>query len=49
MAIDRTSKAYLFGRFTGKVVIFVLGLFVGRKYFQKPMKKSFPRKDEKKN
>ena len=46
MTIDRTSKAYFFGRFTGKVIIFVVGLFLGRKYFQKPMKKSFPEKDE---
>lgn len=46
MAIDRTSKSYLLGRFTGKALIFLVGLFVGRKYFQKPIKKSFPKKDK---
>lgn len=42
MVIDRNSNSYLLGRFIGKGIIFVVGLFVVRKYFQKPMDKSFP-------
>ena len=43
--IDRNSKSYQVGRFIGKGIIFIVGLFVGRKYFQKPIEKSFPKKE----
>jgi len=44
MLIDRNSWAYTFGRVVGKGFILVVGIVIGKRYFQRPIDKGFPNK-----
>ena len=44
--INRNSFAYRAGRLAGKFVLLGLGLIIGKRLSQKPIKDSFPKKNK---
>ena len=43
--INRNSPAYKAGRFVGRVILLGLGYLAGKHWGRKPIKKSFPEKN----
>ena len=42
--VNRNSKAYIAGRFVGKLLLLGIGYIFGKKWGQKPIDKGFPKK-----